>query len=74
VQRICLATIGRIRIQTHRLVKGIMMYTVEMCSDAMMCARSFIKIGLGIQQLGGGGEVDLQTAWRLHKLTLGKQA
>jgi hypothetical protein len=39
-----------------------MKYAVEMGSGAMMYIPSFIKIGLGIQKLMGGG-VQRQRAW-----------
>jgi hypothetical protein len=32
-----------------------MNYAIEMGSGTMMCIRSFIKIGLGVQMLLGGG-------------------
>jgi hypothetical protein len=44
-------------------------YAVEMGSNAMIYIPNFIKIGPGIQSLIEG---DSQTAWRLHKPTLGK--
>jgi hypothetical protein len=58
----CLATIGRIHIQTQRLLEGFMTYAVEMGSVATIYIPSFIKIGSGIQKLMGGGFTDTQTA------------
>jgi hypothetical protein len=43
-----------------------MKYTIEMGSGAMIRIPSFIKIGLGISNLKGGG-IHRQTVWRLHK-------
>jgi hypothetical protein len=41
-----------------------MKYAVEMGSFAMIYIPSFIKIGLGIQKLlGGGGFTGTQTVW-----------
>jgi hypothetical protein len=42
-----------------------MRYAVEMGSVAMVYMPIFIKIGLGIQEVfgGGGGFIDTQTAW-----------
>jgi hypothetical protein len=50
-------------------------YAVEVGSGDMIYIPSFIKIGSGIQKLvGGRGYTRTQTAWRSHKLYLGKQA
>jgi hypothetical protein len=50
----CLATIGGIHIQTHRLIGGFMKYAVEMGSGVMIYIPSFITTGSGIQKLIGG--------------------
>jgi hypothetical protein len=55
-----------IHIQTDWL-EGITKYAVEMGSGVMICIRSFIKIGSGIQKLIAGGFTDTQAAWWLHK-------
>jgi hypothetical protein len=49
-----------------------MKYAVQVGSGATLYIPSFIQIGSRIQKLMGGR--DLQTAWRLHKPTSGKQA
>jgi hypothetical protein len=50
----CLATIGGIHIQTHRLLGRIYEVRVETGSVAMMYITSLIEIGSGIQNLMGG--------------------
>jgi hypothetical protein len=45
-----------------------MKYAVEMCLAAMLCIPSLIKNGSAIRMIVRG---DTQTAWRLHKPTLG---
>jgi hypothetical protein len=45
---------GRIQMQTHRLMGGILKYAVEMGSGAMICIASFIKIGSSIRKLKMG--------------------
>jgi hypothetical protein len=48
-----------------------MKYAIEMGSGAMIYIPSFVKIGSGIQMLiGGGGDLQTQTAWRSHNPTL----
>jgi hypothetical protein len=57
--RPCLTTIvGYTHTHTHRLMREIMKYDVEMGSGAMICIPSFIRTSSGIQKLmgGGGGE------------------
>jgi hypothetical protein len=52
--------IGRIDMQTHRLMGVFMKHAVEMDSVAMIYIPSLIKIGSGIQKLLGG-YTDTQT-------------
>jgi hypothetical protein len=43
--------IWRIHTQTNHRREGLTKYFVEMCSGAMICIKSFVKIGSGIQKL-----------------------
>jgi hypothetical protein len=45
------STDRRIHVQTRRLRKGLMNYTVEMGSSALIYIPYFIKVGSGIQKL-----------------------
>jgi hypothetical protein len=49
-----LATIGGIRVQTHRLMREIYEVRVEMGSGTAIHIPSFVKIGSGVQKLIGG--------------------
>jgi hypothetical protein len=47
-----------------------MKYAVEIVSRTIIYIPNFIKIGLGIQKLRGGGvDLQTQTAWCMHKPT-----
>jgi hypothetical protein len=47
-----------------------MKYAAEMDSGAMIYIPNFIKTGSGIEKFMGG--IDIHTAWRSHKPTLGE--
>jgi hypothetical protein len=66
----CLATVGRIHVQTHKLIgEEIIKYTVERGSGAMIYIPSFIKTSSGIPNLMGGGGIDRQRGDRISLLS-----